>query len=100
MAARFQVGELVHHKRYDYRGVIVGGDLTCQADDAWYHKNRTQPDRNQPWYHVVVHGGAHMTYVAEENLEPDASAAPVQNPILAQFELHYFGGRYHAHSLN
>ena len=100
MPPRFRVGQLVHHRRYDYRGVIVGGDATCRADDAWYYGNRTQPARHQPWYHVVVDAAAHMTYVAEENLEPDPSDAAVRNPLLGQFALQYHGGRYHAQSMN
>jgi len=98
--ARFRTGQLVHHKRYDYRGVIVAFDASCQADDAWYNKNRTQPRRDQPWYHVVVDNAQHMTYVAEENLEADASEEPVRNPMLAQFELHFHDGAYYSQSLN
>ncbi len=54
-AASFQPGDLVHHKRYGYRGVVVAVDPNCRADDAWYQANQTQPDRDQPWYHVFVH---------------------------------------------
>ena len=96
----FTRGELVHHTRYDYRGVIVDADETCQASGDWYEHNRTQPDRNQPWYHVVVDGASHMTYVAESNLEPDPSPNPVRNPMLPQFDLHYHEGRYYNQSLN
>ena len=66
---QFGVGELVHHVRYDYRGVIVKVDEECVASDAWYQKNQTQPNRQQPWYHVLVDGGAE-TYVAETSIEP------------------------------
>ena len=34
----FQPGQLVQHKRYHYRGVVVAFDPNCQADD------------NPPWY--------------------------------------------------
>ncbi len=98
--AAFSLGELVHHKRYDYRGVVVGADGTCQASEEWYQHNRSQPDRRQPWYHVVVDGGSHMTYVAESNLERSSSPAPVQNPMLGQFNLHFHAGRYYPQSLN
>lgn len=97
---RFRVGHLVHHKRYGYRGVIVAADESCQASEEWYERNRTQPDREQPWYHVVVDGATHMTYVAESNLETDDGTAPVRNPMLARFGLHFYEGRYYAHSLN
>ena len=57
--ARFQPGHLVRHRRYGYRGVVVALDLECGAGDDWYRSNRTQPDRDQPWYHVLVHGSSH-----------------------------------------
>ncbi|MCZ6793967.1 MAG: heat shock protein HspQ, partial [Planctomycetota bacterium] len=78
---RFDIGELVEHKRYGYRGVVAGFDLRCRAGDDWYHGNLTQPSRDQPWYHVLVHGAEHTTYVAEDNLEPDAGGEQVVHPL-------------------
>ena len=48
----FSVGQLVRHRRYGYRGVIVEVDTKCLAPDDWYGSNLTQPDRFQAWYHV------------------------------------------------
>ena len=28
-------GQIMLHKRYEYRGVIVGMDAVCQADERW-----------------------------------------------------------------
>jgi heat shock protein HspQ len=81
---RFGPGQLVHHRRYDYRGVVVDFDLHCRADEAWYQKNRTQPDRDQPWYHVLVDGSALVTYAAETSLEPDASGEPIEHPLVSK----------------
>lgn len=92
--AQFQVGEIVHHKRYDYRGVIAQADEGCVAPDEWYFKNRTQPDREQPWYHVLVDGGAE-TYVAEENLELDPSGEEVKHPYVPRMFTMFIRGRYH-----
>ena len=52
----FEPGEVVQHIRYGYRGVIVDFDSACMAPDDWYQSNQTRPDRNQPWYHVLVDG--------------------------------------------
>lgn len=92
--ARFEVGQVVHHKRYNYRGVVVQADAHCRAPDSWYLGNRTQPNRSQPWYHVLVHGGA-QTYVAEENLELDASGRAVIHPYVPRIFGMYMKGRYH-----
>ena len=83
--ARFRPGELVRHRRYGYRGVVVELDLTCQADDDWYRKNRTQPDREQPWYHVLVHGSNQVTYAAQTSLMPDPAGEPVAHPLVEAF---------------
>lgn len=90
----FQPGQLVRHRRYKYRGVVVDVDSSCQADDQWYAKNQTQPDRDQPWYHVLVHGTATCTYAAAENLEADPSPAPIIHPLLTHFFSEFQDGAY------
>ena len=82
----FSAGELVRHRRYGYRGVVVDLDLECTAPDSWYEKNQTQPDRSQPWYHVLVHESVQTTYAAQENLMPDFEDAPILHPLVQ----HYF----------
>ena len=91
---RFFPGQLVRHKRYGYRGVVGGRDSSCHADDGWYWGNRTQPDRDQPWYHILVHGGAHTTYVAEENLDPYDGAEQVMHPLTKELFASFGSGRY------
>jgi heat shock protein HspQ len=84
--ANFQVGQVIHHRLFDYRGVIVDVDATFQGTEAWYQSvARSRPPKDQPWYHVLVHQAEHMTYVAERNLEPDLSGEPVVHPVLDQF---------------
>ena len=96
----FEVGQLVEHRRYGYRGVVAARDSECQASEAWYQGNQTQPDRSQPWYHVLVHGARHTTYVAESNLEPDTSAQPVVHPWLDKIFERFHNGHYAKQNLN
>lgn len=84
-AVLFRVGQLVRHARYGYRGVVVSRDAQCRAPDSWYQANRSQPERDQPWYHVLVHDGEHVTYAAQSSLEPDPSADPVVHPLVPVF---------------
>lgn len=93
-APKFDVGQLVRHSKYGYRGVIVAVDLHCRADQSWYLANRTQPNQCQPWYHVLVDGGGNTTYVAESNLAIDLSGAAVDHPLVAEFFLGMEGIRY------
>lgn len=82
---RFRVGQMVHHKLFDYRGVIFDAEATFQGSDAWYEAMaRSRPPKDEPWYHVLVHDAEHTTYVAERNLEPDLSGKPIIHPALGQ----------------
>ena len=84
--AKFQVGELIHHKRFDYRGVVVDVDASFSGTEEWYDTMaRSSPPKDEPWYHVLVHQAEHSTYVAERNLEPDLTGEPVTHPVLDQF---------------
>jgi heat shock protein HspQ len=85
---KFSPGEVVCHLRYEYRGLIVELDNTCQAAEDWYLSNQSQPDRDQPWYHILVDGGQHISYVAESNLELDPTKSSVVHPLLNLF---FFG---------
>lgn len=82
---RFVIGQLVRHRRYGYRGVIVDFDVCCQAGENWYQQNRTQPTKDQPWYHVFVDGSTAVTYAAESSLQPDASDQPIHHPLVPHF---------------
>jgi heat shock protein HspQ len=95
----FEVGTIIHHVRYDYRGVVFDVDTTCRASDDWYLNNRTQPGRDQPWYHVLVDGG-YETYVAQSNLEPDPEGQPINHPAVSRIFALFLNGKYHRQSLN
>ena len=97
--SQYAVGQIIHHRRYDYRGVIVDMDDKCLADDGWYKSNQTKPDREQPWYHVLVDGGRE-TYVAQENLELDADGNRVEHPLVDRFFPTFQAGRYYRQSFN
>ena len=90
----YEIGELVQHRLYGYRGVVVGMDYACEADEDWYQRNRTQPDRNQPWYRVLVDGGR-QTYVAQDNLEPDDTGELVDHPAVPVIFTTFLAGRYY-----
>ncbi len=42
--ARLRIGQLVNHKLFDYRGVIVDVDATFEGSEDWYRTMaRTRP---------------------------------------------------------
>ena len=95
--AAFAVGELVHHRLFDYRGVVFDVDPVFQGSEEWYEQvARSRPPKDRPWYHVLVHGASHTTYVAERNLEPDTSPGPIRHPLVALLFEDFSEGRYAA----
>jgi len=92
---KFSVGELVHHKMFDYRGVIVDVDPEFQGTEDWYQSMaKSRPPKDKPWYHVLVHGNDHSTYVAERNLEPDTELTPINHPMVEHFFSGFENGKY------
>ena len=75
--AKFCVGHLIHHKLFDYRGIILDVDLEFKSTDEWYEEvAKSRPPKDEPWYHVLIHKKGYQTYVAEQNLQLDPA---VQN---------------------
>lgn len=93
--ARFSVGQLIHHRLFDYRGVIFDVDPVFMGSEEWYEQvARSRPPKDRPWYHVLVDGADHTTYVAERNLQVDATGAPVHHPLLGKFFSTFDDGHY------
>jgi heat shock protein HspQ len=84
--AKFAIGQLVRHKLFHYRGVIVDVDPVFQGSDAWYERMaQSRPPKDHPWYHVLVDNADYETYVAEKNLSPDTSGNPIKHPAIGLF---------------
>jgi len=92
---KFSVGELVHHRLFGYRGVIVDVDKNFQATEEWYQAvAKSRPPKNKPWYHVLVHESDQATYVAEQNLETDEKLEPIKHPMIEHFFSSFKHGKY------
>jgi len=93
--AKFSVGQLVNHRRFDYRGVIFDVDAIFEGDEEWYDQVATsRPPKDQPWYHVLVDGADHTTYVAERNLEQEPNGEPIHHPLVDELFLGFDNGAY------
>jgi len=93
--ARYSIGELIHHRLFGYRGVIIDVDPDFQGSEAWYHRMaRSRPPRDRPWYHVLVHDADLRTYVAERNLEPDTLREPIEHPEIRRHFGAFLDGAY------
>jgi len=83
VSAKYGMGQKVRHRLFDYRGVVLDVDSRFQLSDEWYEMMaKTLPSKDEPWYHVLVHDSAQVTYVAEENLLLDASEEAIEHPVI------------------
>jgi len=81
--SKFKPGQIISHKLFHYRGVILNVDANFQLTDEWYEfMAKSKPSKNKPWYHVLVNNKTHMTYVAERNILSDHTGEIINHPLV------------------
>jgi len=71
----FRVGQVVKHKKWGYRGVIIGWDLEARAPQDWLKEmHANNPSwKTQPNYAILVdtrdRPAPQITYVPQENIQ-------------------------------
>ena len=95
--AKFQIGQIVRHRLYPFRGVIFDIDPEFNNTDEWYESIPAdrRPRKDQPFYHLFAENAEteYIAYVSEQNLLPDTSGEPVRHPQVAEvFEKDERGG--------
>jgi len=106
--AHFNIGQVVQHKLYGFRGVVFDVDFEYSLDEKWYQDacdamaTLGQPpiEKNQPFYHLLTDGSDHESYVSEQNLQPADDIAPVQHAGLEAFFTVTDGQYVHRYSVN
>ncbi len=93
--AEFTLGQVVYHREMDYRGVIVDVDPMFLGDGEMAVEAVGEDEPlNAPWYHVLVNGRDHVTYVSESSLSADDTGAPIRHPSLNLFFSGYKDDHY------
>lgn len=87
-------GQVVRHRQRGYRAVVVDWDPTCNRDAAWQASVFARPSAQQPWYTLLIDGNSTSSYVAQEDLEPEASAQPIRHPLLYFYFRSFGAGQY------
>ena len=86
--AKFQIGQIVRHRVYPFRGVIFDIDPEFNNTDEWYESipEDRRPRKDQPFYHLFAENAEseYIAYVSEQNLLPDESGEPVRHPQVAE----------------
>lgn len=82
--AKFQIGQVVRHRFYPFRGVIFDVDPKFANTDEWYESipQSIRPSKDQPFYHLLAENEEteYIAYVSEQNLVVDDSGEPVRHP--------------------
>ncbi len=92
--AKFDIGQVVRHKIFPFRGVIFDVDPQFANTEEWWLSipEEVRPPKDQPYYHLLAENdqSASVAYVAEQNLLADNSGEPVGHPhttvLFAGFE--------------
>ena len=82
--ARYQIGQVVRHRLYPFRGVVFDIDPIFANTEEWYQAIPVEirPRKDQPFYHLFAENAEteYVAYVSEQNLLPDESGEPVRHP--------------------
>ena len=93
--AKFHVGQVIRHLKSGYRGVVYDIDPVFSLSEEWYATMAISlPPKDRPWYHVLVDGRSHTTYVAEGHLTEDESRLPIGHPLIGRYFAAFEDGRY------
>ncbi|MHA1165187.1 MAG: heat shock protein HspQ [Alphaproteobacteria bacterium] len=86
--AKFQIGQVVRHRVYPFRGVIFDVDPTFSNTDDWWESIPAdlRPRKDQPYYHLLAENDEteYVAYVSEQNLLRDDSGEPLRHPDIPE----------------
>jgi heat shock protein HspQ len=87
--AKFQIGQIVKHRIFPFRGVIFDVDPVYANTEEWWNAipEQVRPRKDQPFYHLLAENDEteYVAYVSEQNLLIDDSDHPDRHPQLGEF---------------
>ena len=96
--AKFQIGQVVRHRHFSFRGVIFDVDPQFANTEEWWLSipEEIRPRKDQPFYHLLAENeqGSYVAYVSEQNLLIDTTGEPVSHPQAAVLFAGFEGGHY------
>lgn len=82
--AKFQIGQVVKHRLFPFRGVIFDVDPVFNNTEEWWLAipEHLRPRKDQPFYHLLAENDEteYEAYVSEQNLLIDDTGRPVRHP--------------------
>jgi len=96
--AKFEIGQVVKHRVYPFRGVIFDVDPTFSNTEEWWDSipEDVRPSKDQPFYHLLAENDTsyYVAYVSEQNLVRDKSGDPVEHPEVESMFTDLNGDKY------
>lgn len=96
--AKFQIGQVVKHRLFPFRGVIFDVDPEFANTEEWWEAipENVRPKKDQPFYHLLAENDEshYVAYVSEQNLMDDADGGPVHHPQIADIFVGNEGAHY------
>ena len=96
--AQFDLGEVVRHRHFPFRGVIFDVDPEFANTEEWWQAipEAIRPRKDQPFYHLLAENddASYVAYVSQQNLVRDESGQPVNHPAVTQLFETDGSGRY------
>lgn len=87
--AKFQIGQVVRHRHFPFRGVIFDVDPQFANTQEWYESIpvEVRPKKDQPFYHLFAENERthYVAYVSEQNLVLDDSDTPLSHPDIEEW---------------
>lgn len=87
--AKFQIGQIVKHRLYSFRGVIFDVDPVFSNTEEWWNSilEEVRPRRDRPFYHLLAENddSEYVAYVSEQNLLADLNPGPVRHPQVSDY---------------
>jgi heat shock protein HspQ len=97
-STQFTIGQVVKHRIYEFRGVIVDVDPEFNNTEEWWLAipEDVRPRKNQPFYHLLAENDStsYEAYVSEQNLLIDDTGEPVNHPQVAEVFGEFLGDSY------
>ena len=98
VSPKFNIGDIVKHKLYPFRGVIVDIDPIFSNTDEWYEAIPVElrPKKNQPFYHLLAENSEtfYSAYVSQQNLLSDSESGPINHPEISDLFSDVNNGKY------
>ena len=96
--ANFNIGQVVKHKYYPFRGVVFDIDPEYANTEEYLMSipQKIRPTKDQPFYHLLAENSEteYIAYVSEQNLLDDVTDELPKHPEIKNLFSHFEDGKF------